>query len=73
MKDREISKGIVVNPGRMGGEPTIKGTRITARMVANLQAGDEPVDPYAILEGYPALTYADLVNAKLWAGRLHTA
>src|SRR5690606_26633366 len=27
-EDREVSKGIVTNPRRLGGKPTIKGTRI---------------------------------------------
>lgn len=68
-KDREISKGIVVNPGRMGGEPCIKGTRIPADMVARMLEGDPPMTPEAILDGYPSLTYHDLTNAKLWARR----
>lgn len=68
-QDREIARGIVQNPHRCGGTPTIKGTRITAWMVGALQMGDDPVDPLMILEDYPSLTYADLVNARRWAER----
>lgn len=69
MEDREISQGIVVNPLRLGGCPTIKGTRIPADMIARLQAGDDPLSAESIIAEYPSLTYHDLVNAKLWAAR----
>lgn len=69
--DVEISKGIVTNPHRLGGEPTVKGTRITAQMVARLLdvGGTDGMDPTAIIDSYPSLTYTDLSNVKAWATR----
>lgn len=67
--DVEVSKGIVVNPERCGGKPTIKGTRILAEMVARYQEGPDSMNPQDIIESYPSLTIADCINAKLWAAR----
>lgn len=64
--DHEISKGIVVNPHRCGGKPTIEGTRITAEMVAELA---KDWDAFHLIDEYPSLTYADISNAKYWAKR----
>lgn len=66
MSDTEVSNGIVVNPRRCGGRPTVKGTRITAEMVANLMRGPTAMSPDEIREGYPSLTYADISNVKGW-------
>jgi uncharacterized protein (DUF433 family) len=73
VNDVEVSKGIVVNPHRMSGQPCIKGTRIPALMIANMLAGDQPVPVDMILCDYPSLTYHDIVNAKLWGRRLEDA
>lgn len=63
MKDVEVSKGIVTNPHRMGGQPTIQGRRITARMVADYAADPEMID--VLVDDYD-LTLHDIANARGW-------
>lgn len=65
--DTEVSKGIVTNSHRCGGTPTIKGTRITARHIGELVR--EGMDPVAIMEDYPSLSYTDLANARAFSRR----
>jgi uncharacterized protein (DUF433 family) len=49
---------IVRDPNICGGEPVIRGTRVTLRtLLASLADGDEESE---ILEDYPALTKEDL-------------
>jgi uncharacterized protein (DUF433 family) len=64
-EDREVSKGIVVNRDRMGGMPTVRGTRITAGMIANLLEGPNPMTEEEIADDYD-LTLHDMVNVKGW-------
>lgn len=68
-RDTEISRGIIVNPGRCSGSPTIKGTRISAFMVARLLSGETALTPYEIIDNYPELTYHDLANVRGWMRR----
>jgi uncharacterized protein (DUF433 family) len=64
-EDVEISRGIVVNPARMGGTPCIVGTRVPARLVGSL--ADDGVDADAIIdEYYPTVTRDDVINARWW-------
>jgi len=50
---------IVIDPDICNGQPTIRGTRITARTVLEfLAAGDSIQD---VLEEYPALTREDVL------------
>jgi uncharacterized protein (DUF433 family) len=56
---------IVVHPGRMGGEPCVRGTRIpVALIVGSLADGDTPK---GILEAYPQLCPADIQAALRYA------
>jgi uncharacterized protein (DUF433 family) len=49
---------IARDPEICGGEPVIRGTRVTLRTVlASLAAGDSPVD---LLKDFPALTEEDV-------------
>jgi len=67
--DTEVSKGIVTNPRRLGGKATVKGTRVTAEMVAMLMAGPDAPRADWIIRNYPSLTYADLTNVRAWDRR----
>lgn len=67
MTDREVSKGIVANPNRCGGLPTIEGTRCTAEMVANVAATPEGIE--LMLRDYDFLTTLDIANARGWDRR----
>lgn len=56
---------ITRNPQVCGGEPTIKGTRVTLRTVlASLADGDRPED---ILKDFPTLTDEDIRAAIAFA------
>jgi uncharacterized protein (DUF433 family) len=61
--DIVVSKGIVTNPGRFGGRPTIKGTRLLALHVANQLQNARPI---SVLDNWPFLTYEDISNARGW-------
>lgn len=60
---REVSKGIVCNPGRMSGEPTVKGTRLLASLVANQLQNARAL---SVLDNWPFLTYEDISNVRGW-------
>ncbi|MCY3020994.1 MAG: DUF433 domain-containing protein [Planctomycetota bacterium] len=56
---------IVVDAARMGGEPCIRGTRITvALIVGSLADGDNPED---LLDAYPQLKIEDIRAALRYA------
>jgi uncharacterized protein (DUF433 family) len=65
---RELSPGIVSDPERLSGQPSIAGRRVFASTVANavLQGGDRA----EIADGY-TLTDEQIENALAWhdAGR----
>ncbi len=74
MKDRRAEgfsalTAIRAGTARCGGNPTIKGTRISAFMLANMLRGPEPMDPFTIIENYDSLTYADISNVRGWMTR----
>jgi uncharacterized protein (DUF433 family) len=52
---------VVRNPGILGGEPTVRGTRISVRSV--VLAGREYGTPEGVLQAYPQLTLADVADA----------
>jgi uncharacterized protein (DUF433 family) len=52
---------IVRNPGVLGGEPIVRGTRISVRSV--VLASREYATPDGVLQAYPQLTLADVRGA----------
>jgi len=61
-------KRISQNPGVMGGKPCIRGTRITvARVVSQIGVG-QSIE--SLLEDYPALSRADVLEALRYAAWL---
>jgi uncharacterized protein (DUF433 family) len=52
---------IEINPRVCGGQPVIKGTRISIAVILDHLAGDESWD--ALLGGYPELQRADIQAA----------
>jgi uncharacterized protein (DUF433 family) len=50
---------IVVEPDISNGQPTIKGTRITARTVLEFLAAGDAIED--VLEEYPSLTREDIL------------
>jgi uncharacterized protein (DUF433 family) len=70
MEDVQLSDEfplIVANPGRLGGKPCIKDTRISVSHILELLASGGTVE--RILEGWPALTPEAIEQAALFAAR----
>lgn len=67
-EDTVIAPGIVTNPDRRGGRPTLRGTRIAVEDVLYLLAAGEPVE--RVLDNYPHLTYGDVQHALRYAADL---
>jgi len=67
-----MSERIEINPRVCGGQPVIKGTRISVSAILEQLAGGESWD--ALLAGYPELTRADIQAALHYARQsiLHT-
>ena len=63
---------IEINPRVCGGQPVVKGTRISVAVLLEQLAGGEAWD--SILRGYPELTRADIEAALRYARHsvLHT-
>ncbi|WP_433347554.1 DUF433 domain-containing protein [Micromonospora sp. CA-111912] len=59
------SKRITVDPGRMGGLPCIRDTRVTATAVLGQLAAGRSIDD--VLGGYPHLERADVLSALEFA------
>ncbi len=66
--DTILAEGIVSNPLRQGGRPTIAGTRITVELVLDKLAADQTIDD--ILADYPHLNRAQILNAIAYAAQL---
>jgi uncharacterized protein (DUF433 family) len=67
-----MSERIEINPRVCGGQPVIKGTRISVSAILEQLAGGESWD--SLLAGYPELTRADIQAALRYARQsiLHT-
>jgi uncharacterized protein (DUF433 family) len=68
MEDVQLSDEfplIVANPGRLGGKPCIKDTRISVQILLELAADGANIEE--ILEGYPFLTKEAVNQALLFA------
>jgi uncharacterized protein (DUF433 family) len=60
-----MSERIEVNPRVCGGQPVIKGTRISVAAILEQLAGDDSWD--SLLRGYPELTRDDIQAALQYA------
>lgn len=66
--ERDLLARIVVEAGKMGGKPTLRGRRITPAMVLKmLAAGASRAE---VLEAYPALEPADIDACLVYAARV---
>jgi uncharacterized protein (DUF433 family) len=67
-----MSERIEINPRVCGGQPVIKGTRISVATILEQLATDESWD--SLLRGYPELTRDDIQSALEYArdSILHT-
>ncbi len=67
-----MSERIEINPRVCGGQPVVKGTRISVTVILEQLAGGEAWE--SILHGYPELTRADIQAVLDYARQsvLHT-
>jgi uncharacterized protein (DUF433 family) len=67
-----MNERIEINPRVCGGQPVIKGTRISVAVILEQLAGGESWD--SLLRGYPELAQADIQAALQYARHsiLHT-
>ncbi len=66
--DSPIAPGVVINPGRRRGKPTLVGTRITVEEVMSKLAADWSIDE--ILQAWPHLTREQVLQAIAYATQL---
>ena len=59
---------IVTEPDICNGQPTIRGTRITARTVLEFLASGDSIE--AVLEDYPAITREDVLACLALSSQL---
>mgnify|MGYP003878524451 CR=1 FL=1 len=64
----ELLDRIEVDPGKLGGKPVIRGTRIPVSLVVQLVASGMSVDE--IVREYPELSHEDIKAALLYAAKL---
>lgn len=68
MADTQLAPGIVTNPERQGGRPTITGTRITVEIILDKLAAGRTIDD--ILVDYPHLTRRQILDAIAFAAQV---
>jgi uncharacterized protein (DUF433 family) len=71
MESADLLARIVIEPGKMGGKPVIRGRRITPSMVLTMLA--KGTSRQAVLEAYPVLEPEDIDACLLYAARLSDA
>ncbi len=64
----ELLDRIEVDPGKLGGKPVIRGTRIPVSLIVQLVASGMSTDE--IIREYPELTEEDIRAALLYAAKL---
>lgn len=64
----DVFDRITVDPAVLGGKPCIRGMRISVGMVVQMLAGGKSID--AILDEYPYLERADLLQALAYSAEL---
>lgn len=69
--ERDLLARIVVEPGKMGGKPILRGRRITPGMVLKMLATG--ATRAQVIEAYPALEEADIDACLLYAARVADA
>lgn len=67
MVARWLGERIVVDPEVCHGKPCIAGTRIMVANILSQLAGGYSIEQ--ILEGYPELTYEDVMAAMDWTAQ----
>jgi uncharacterized protein (DUF433 family) len=65
MDDTVLAPGIVMNPERQGGRPTVAGTRITVEHLLDKHAAGRSIDD--ILVDYPHLQREQVLDAIAYA------
>jgi uncharacterized protein (DUF433 family) len=68
MSEAELLHRIVVEPGKMGGQPIIRGRRITPMMVLLMLA--KGATQQQVLDAYPALEPKDIDASLTYAASL---
>lgn len=66
-----MEERIEINPRVCGGQPVVKGTRISVAVIVDQLGDGETVD--GLLEGYPELNRADIEAALRYARRFMDA
>jgi uncharacterized protein (DUF433 family) len=65
--DSQLLSRITIEPGKCGGKPCIRNTRMRVSDVLELLAADAPVDE--ILRDYPQLEREDVLAAVAYAAQ----
>jgi uncharacterized protein (DUF433 family) len=65
--EADLLSRITVEPGKCGGKPCVRGTRMRVTDVLELLAADAPFDE--VLRDYPFLERQDILAAVAYAAR----
>jgi uncharacterized protein (DUF433 family) len=65
--DNQLLSRITIEPGKCGGRPCIRSTRMRVRDVLELLAADAPIDE--VLRDYPQLKREDILAAIAYAAQ----
>jgi uncharacterized protein (DUF433 family) len=65
--DSQLLSRITIEPGKCGGKPCVRGTRMRVRDVLELLAADAPMEE--ILRDYPQLQRDDILAAVAYAAQ----
>lgn len=68
MNETDLLHRIVVEPGKMGGQPIVRGRRITPAMVLLMLA--KGATKQQVLDAYPVLEAEDVDACLVYAARL---
>ena len=65
--DNKLLSRITIEPGKCGGKPCVRGTRMRVRDVLELLAADAPI--HEIVRDYPQLERDDILAAVAYAAQ----
>ncbi len=68
MADHELLKRVVVNPDVFGGQPCIRGTRVSIAVVLGSLA--EGLTPQQVMDHFPQISIEDIHAALAYAALL---